>query len=370
MLSTRLIITFMSKRRTRAAVLMKVMLIAHCVCAIVAVSPQAADAGDDVVQFDRAGKSAYVGGRSPTYAREALAFTDIDGDGLEEVVGIELSDTYPRGRTATVSVWNGEERLIEWRSPRLQGLNRVLVGNVDVDPLDEVVLFGDGVGVQPGEDTLRVLDWSEGSYRGIGTNRLSGRVGALLDVDGDGVQEVVLASIRRKLRDGEGRDPVTLSVWRLSGGFELIAKLDLGAGVCGIAAGDLDGDGIDEVVTCEESHDGKIGGQIAVYEVDASEVRPVVQRNGLVSSLAYLGVFQSGGYGYVFVEQGKEAWKAVFRLTTSVVGAADLVAQRGHDPALFEDAIKSTMAYSAERRAFVRVVGPDQYGFVSDTDER
>ena len=321
---------------------------------------------DDTGMHEGTGSSASIVGRGPVYAADAFRFSDVDGDGEEEFVAIEMTESYPKQNIATVSRWLGDgSRVAEWRSDPLFGHDKLMVGNVDDDPQDEIVLFGEAHRALPGEATLSVTGWNGSQYEVLSSETLSGRVGALVDVDGDGINEIALATIREKLRDGEGTDPITLVVCRvLDDGFELISERDLAFGVVALVGGDVDGDGRDEVVSIEESFRGDIRGQLSIYHVDADHgIELTFRENRFVNSVGFIRVFTSGGEHYLFVEGSSGVWKAVFHIEALPRGF-ELSPQSADQPDVFRDASISTMAFSAERGALVRYIDRQTLEFV------
>jgi len=320
---------------------------------------------DDIGMHERSGSSASILGRAPVYAADAFRFSDVDGDGEEEFITIEKTESYPKQDIATVSRWLGDGgRLVEWRTGPLSG-HRILVGNVDDDPQDEIVLFRAAHRAQPGEATLSVTGWSGSEYKVLSSEALSGRIGALVDVDGDGINEIALATIREKLRDGEGTDPITLVVCRVSDdGFEPMFERDLAFGVAALVGGDVDGDGRDEIVTVENSFGGGVRGQLSIYRVDTDHgIETIFRKNRFVNSVGFVRVFESGGDYYLFVEGSLGVWKAAFRITALARGY-DLIAQSADQLDVFRDALRSTMAFSAERGALVKYVDREMLGSV------
>lgn len=337
--------------------------IAHTAFATVVCT--AAYATDNALH-ERSGSSASIAGRAPVYATDAFHFSDVDGDGEEEFISIETTESYPKEDIATVSRWLGDgRRILEWSSSPLHSRHKLLVGNVDDDPQDEIVLFGEGYRAQPGEPTLVVAGWAGSTYEVTSSVDFSGRVGALVDVDGDGVNEIVLAKIRENIRESEGADPATLVVCRvLDERFELMSERDLAFGVVALVGGDVDGDGFDEIVSIEKSRGGSIRGQLSIYEVETDfAIRPTFRRNRLVNSAGFVRVFESGGDQYLFVEGSLGVWKAVFRITALATGY-DLLPQSADQLAVFRDALRSTMAFSVERGASVRYVDRRMLEFI------
>ena len=312
------------------------------------------------------GSSSMLSGRAANYASDGAAFAHMDDDGEEEFVAIELTDQSPGETVATISTWGEEGRAFEWTSEPLGQIRRLVVGNIDGDPLHEMVLFGEWSGADSAYDTINVVQWNGSSYEVTGSDQLSPRLGALLDVDSDGRQEIVLAVVPDPHAEMEGTEPVTLMIARYTeDGWARVFDHDIRHGVMALAAGDLDGDGRDEIVVSERSGDEQIDGQIVVYGVDPERgIERRVGYNRMVRSVSFLGVFESSGQPYLFVEQGGDAWKSVFRLMGSRDTGFKLAALKANRTGIFVDALRSTMAYSAERRSHARFLDRSTIQFV------
>ena len=224
--------------------------------------------------------------------------------------------------------------------------------------MDEMVLFGEWSVAGYAYDTFNVVQWNGSSYEVTGYDQLSARLGALLDVDSDGKQEVVMAVVPDPQAEMEGTEPATLTIARYTeDGWARVFDHDIQHGVMALAAGDLDGDGRGEIVVSEQSEDGQVAGQIVVYGVDPElGIEKRVGYNRMVRSVSFLGVFESSGQPYLFVEQGRDAWKSVFRLEGSQDTRFDLAPLTAIRTGIFVDALRSTMAYSAERRSHARFI--------------
>lgn len=306
---------------------------------------------DSLAKIERAGSSASRAGSSVVYASDVMKFSDVDGDGMEEFIVVEYTESYPKQSIATVSRWLLDgTRVVEQASQPLRG-DRLLVGNIDHDPLDEVVLFG--------RDVLLILDWQGAGYQLFESDACAGggrpwaRVGALLDIDGDGRKEIVLGTVDP--RGDDGADPTTLVFCRFDSGIDVLFEWPLANGIQTLAGGDLTDNGRDEIVTEEASSDGTVVGQLTIYQVDADAgVEQIYKRNRGVDRANFLGVVEVGGVPLLVVD-GIGAWPSISlaRLQHSSAGF-DLIPQRLDRFERTWAAIRSTMAYSAERRAYVR----------------
>ena len=324
----------------------------------------------DTRHLEQAGRSSMISGGTPYYASDGLAFAQMDDDAREEVVVVELTAGFPRETVATISNWANGTRKVEWQSEPSIRVSSMLVGNIDDDGLEELVLFGEWN--RPGKDTLKVIQWDGSSYQAVGSDRLSARLGALGDVDADGREELVLVHVPDPAAEAEGTEPATLVVAKYrDGSFERILDYDIGFGVVGVTAGDLDGDSRAEIVTWEVSSDGRAGidGQLAIYAVDPDRgIERVFVRSGFAKGyVLYLGVFRSGGADYLLVEQrNKDHWKSVFELAGSRDRGFELVAVKSDRIRVFVDGLRSTMAYSAERGAYARFLDRKTIEFIPE----
>ena len=302
----------------------------------------------------------------PYYTFDGLAFAQMDDDAPEEFVSVELTAVFPRETVATISSWATGTRSFEWRSEPLSRVQSMVVGNIDDDDKEELVLFGEWN--YAGKDTLKVIQWDGSSYRTTGSDRLSGRLGALGDVDADGRKELVLVHVPEPHAEAEGTEPATLVVADYgNGGFERTLDHDIGFGVMALAVGDLNGDGRAEVVTCERSDRG-VRGRIAVYTVDPElGIERLFAYDGFLREyVSYLGVFTSSGANYLLIEQGRKAWKSAFALEGTRRKGFELVAVKADRPGVFADGLRSTMAYSAERGAYARFLDRETIEFVPE----
>ncbi len=168
----------------------------------------------------------------------------------------------PAALSAQERIWNGEQD----RS-RL-GAAAAGVGDLDADGLAEVAAGATGYDGPAGSNSGRLYVWngSDGSLRFVLEGEAAGdefgaSVAAAGDVDGDGVPDLIVGA---PLHDGPGgTDAGRACLFRGSDGAHLrcldgeAAGDHFGYRVAGV--GDVDGDGLDDVAVSANEHDGPAG---------------------------------------------------------------------------------------------------------------
>ncbi len=225
-----------------------------------------------------------------------LALGDIDGDGIDEIVcgpgpGLEYGPL--------VRAFEADGSLVTRVSFMAYGTWRfgvnVACGDVDGDGIDEII-----TGAGPGEvfgphvrgwdaDGAAVTPMDGISFLAYGTNRYGVNV-ACGDVDGDGMDEIITGAgpggvfgphVRGWNHDGgTTTSPIP--------GFSFLAYGANRFGV-NVACGDLQGDGVAEVVTGPGPGD-MFPAHVRAWRLDGSAVSPVAG----VSFLAYDGEYRYG----------------------------------------------------------------------------
>lgn len=306
------------------------------------------------------------------YTIEKMSFADVDGDGEEEFLGIERSTI---GRFASISRWGEIQRAIEWSSDNEMYTNRFLVGNIDADHLPELVLLHEW-GIYSGRDSLNAIDWDGSSYQVIsnGENRLgeygemTGGLIKLLDINQDGTNEILLATSANYIENNipESHLLDELKIVRLvDNRFEEVFSYVLPNSVLALTTGDLDGDGTPEIVTIERPLRPGVLGQLAIHSVDPDKG---IQRRtafnkftwpeggGFRSHVSFMSIFQCGQNNYLFVQMRRGNRQSIFSLAETRDGIWKLAPVDKNEHHVFTAAKLTTMAYSAEERAYARFV--------------
>ncbi|MGE5597836.1 MAG: FG-GAP repeat domain-containing protein [Bacteroidota bacterium] len=171
----------------------------------------------------------------------AAQAADLDADGRDELV---ISGRNYQDREACLEVlrWDGKEFTALWRSPNLMESESTLFGLP--------VMRADGPAVVALTRTgYMVFRWRDGSYAPVdrGPAPIAAEEAAAGDLDGDGVDELVVTATRRNTKNGREKELRVLA-WR--GGRLVPAGVSTEApgNIRSLAAGDLDRDGLEEVV--------------------------------------------------------------------------------------------------------------------------
>jgi hypothetical protein len=187
-----------------------------------------------------------------------LSAEDVDGDGVDEII-VSKGPAYENDTVIKVFDADGEEmcRFTAFAKKRF-GAN-VATGDIDGDGRDEIIVSpGPGQGYKPiigifdetGESlyTIRAEDKIVNDNGYVMILRHGLQLGAG-DVDGDGIDEILIGSAHVRdyktyvaIMDAESESSIVQHEWFLP----YIIGARFGAN---IAAGDVNGDGVDEILT-------------------------------------------------------------------------------------------------------------------------
>lgn len=201
----------------------------------------------------------------------AIQLTDVDADGVQELL---LGD----GQWGEIHAYNTVTLAEEWSIGNPEhGVTNIAIADVDLDGVTDV-LWGAGA-TSSGSDYLYVADWQTQTIQAQ-TEHLDGpfvgpRVG---DLDGDGIDEIVAASFSSESGYESGRivvfDSRTHAVRAISPG---VADGGFGwTGIHDLQLRDLDGDGRLEILVAT---DYLYDGLIEAYSFSASNEFALVWTN-------------------------------------------------------------------------------------------
>ena len=221
----------------------------------------------EVARYGTTGTS----GTNPGPNCVSLKVADIDNDGIAEVVCLGLDASSGTGR---VYVFNAQTLQLKWMTDDLVLGNSMAVGNVDSDPALEIVTSGGYVfdGATGANEWAYAPGFGSqvdiGDVIGDGVGKIVG-TGAFAGVTVyDAVQKSVLWSIppgisgfsALKVAELDGTSPAEIiaadgqwgnvTVYRYtSGAPQVLTQINsIGDGVTAIATGDVNGDGLQEIV--------------------------------------------------------------------------------------------------------------------------
>jgi FG-GAP-like repeat len=203
----------------------------------------------------------------------SLKVADIDNDGIAELVCLGMDSSYSYPATGRIYVFNAQTMQLKWMTDDLVLGTSMAVGNVDSDPALEIVTSGgyvfDGAtganqwAYAPGFGSQVDI----GDVIGDGVGKILGTASAGLTAY-DAVQKTVLWSIPPgisgfsaiKVAELDGTAPAEIiaadgqwgnvTVFRYtSGAPQVLTQINsIGDGVTAIATGDVNGDGLQEIV--------------------------------------------------------------------------------------------------------------------------
>jgi hypothetical protein len=212
-----------------------------------------------------------------------LFVADVDGDGVKEMITGGFSYNYlPNGSWASgwapfkIWNWDGTNLTLEKNYSWAGNIGCVYAGDVDGDGKIEIITAGLLTNSTNSVSSLRIWRWDgqdlvlRGSYEDISVNAIF--VG---NVDKDNKPEIVTVA----RADNTTQSPAQLSVWQWDGNrfslkksAEWSAASDIARG-SSVNAGDLDKDGVMEIVTCGYVNNLKnCSGQVCVWQFDGTDL--------------------------------------------------------------------------------------------------
>ncbi len=294
-----------------------------------------------------------------SYSVDAVAFADVDGDEEEDFIFLDATEGLD---FATLRVGNVSDTgiKIKWLSgpqAEVPKATKFVMGNVDLDPESELVLICTSQNPCDGNQGIVVLDWDSNGFAVATASDLPIIDAALLDADGDGVLEIAYA-VDEENSGLEGDENLfSLKIDRFTtDGLKPLHSVEFSCPIRSMITHDVDGDGIDEIITEEESSDYYITNQIFIYRISATDGIKISMKEPVnTGHLGFMRVFEYEGDQYLFFEHGESFWKAVYKIVPHSDQAIELVMQELLDPRLWATAVRTTMAYSASRDQLLQI---------------
>lgn len=172
---------------------------------------------------------------------------DIDGDGLDEIVGADFSDT--------VRAYDVDLEREKWSFTISEGVDAIEVGDIDDDGVEEVVIGDAGFG------DVHAFDGRTGQAKGVMSADFGVTDIAVVDVNLDGRAEVLWGAGATTT----GSDHLHVADWPAGRIISQTTHLD--GPFVGPQVGDLDGDGLEELVAVSfESSSSYESGRIVVVD--------------------------------------------------------------------------------------------------------
>lgn len=253
--------------------------------------------GDAVVQIDGATRretARYQSGG--LFSCVDLAVADLEPDGALELACLGATSSFPYDTSSRIVVLDAATLGVKWQTADLALGRAMAVGNVDGDAALEIVTSGGFVF----DGATGANQWAYGP--GFGRDLAVG------DLDGDGVAEIVGLATSAAAA-ARGFSAVSKAqLWELAGSFEAVSLAD------------VDGDGIPEVVTGDEGW-GSVTAHRWVPAQSAFDV--VFQLNSQDYGVSSLGAGDLDGDGLAEVVWGSGAGSS----------GPDVLAMAGRHPA-------------------------------------
>jgi len=190
----------------------------------------------------------------------AFQLGNVNNDSSLELITLEHG-TNPLYKELVISVILKEQRKLIWRQkvPKFF-VHNLVVGDIDDDKIDEIILYGlRWPSYTDKETTFIVYKWKDMQFT-VKCYLLSGKLLKIGDVNHDGKNELILLSHNQsdeipKLYEWEDYRPSEINIYTCNdSGFFLTNKVSLHTAVFDIEIGDLNNDGLNEIITIESSH--------------------------------------------------------------------------------------------------------------------
>ena len=309
------------------------------------------------------------------YARGTIFFGNVIDLSQKHMISFEFTESYPKDRCITISKWTSRDhRIIEWISNNTDPNQAILVGNIDSDPLDEIVLFGNESMRYTGRNTITVVNWENGKFESTQSNKISANAAALIDIDLDGVNEIVFATERKEDRvvGEENINPMDLVLYSLNDEIRFVSKLELDVGIQALVVNDFTGNGFFDIATLEYSNDRSIEGRLAIYSISSnSAIKRIFSLNNFVlDSISFIDTYQYEKTKYLFIELNNMKWKALVEWKGVDDKAGNWTAVDASRAELFDIAMRRTKVYYQDDRPIERFRSDEfQTIFVQEASE-
>ncbi len=295
-----------------------------------------------------------------SYTVDAVAFADVDGDDEEDFIFLDSTEGLD---FATLRVGNISDGGIKSKWPsepqtEVPKATRFVLGNVDLDPQSELVLICTSQNPCDGNQGIFVLDWDSNGFVLATASDLPIIDAALLDADGDSVLEIAYAVYEENSGLEGDENLFSLKIDRFTtDGLKPLHSIEFPCPIRSMITHDTDGDGVDEIITEEESSDRYNDYQIAIYRISTTDgIKIAIKEHVLFKEdLNFMQVFEYDGDQYLFLEYGENFWKVVYRIDPHSDQSFELITQELLDPRLWAAAVRSTMAYSASRDQLLQI---------------
>ncbi len=209
--------------------------------------------------------------RGETLGGTVAASGDIDGDGVDDIV---IADA-----NGVIRAFRGDGTAIpgirHWGFKGVDNID-IATGDLDGDGTDEIIV---GSGTERGDEALvTAYSYSGGVFDTTGlyffayTDRFGVNV-STGDIDGDGMDEILTT------RAGTGGREVYIRIWEIASGagpWSVVSSSEIAAGVsfesADITAGDIDADGVDEILVTRLEDRSDSASRIVAFEADGTQV--------------------------------------------------------------------------------------------------